>query len=47
MYGESSFGETAITEETGEGVPIIPQVAITTKTLVFVVELDLLRPDLS
>lgn len=47
MYGESSLGETTLGGETSDlGVPIIPEAAVPTKTLVFVVEIDLFRPDI-
>lgn len=44
MYGEASLGEVSLAESPDAGVPIIPEVAVETKQLVFVVEIDLLRP---
>jgi hypothetical protein len=44
MYGEASLGELALAEAPDVGVPIIPEVAVETKTLVFAIEIDLLLP---
>lgn len=47
MLGESSLGEVALGGEGLDlGVPIIEEVAIPTKALVFVVEIDLFQPEL-
>lgn len=48
MYGEAEYGAVeygAILETTG--VAIIPEVALTTRELVFVVEIDLIQPNLA
>jgi hypothetical protein len=45
MLGDSSLGETTLGGETLDlGVPIILEVTTATKTLVFVVEIDLFQP---
>jgi hypothetical protein len=45
MFGEAALGETVLGGETLDlGVPIIPEVAVPTRTLVFLVEIDLLKP---
>lgn len=46
MLGEASLGETTLGGESLDlGVPIIPEVVTPTKTLVFVVKIDLLQPE--
>jgi hypothetical protein len=44
MYGSASLAETAIAEAPGGAEPIIPEVGLETRTLVFVVELELISP---
>ena len=46
MLGEASLGETTLGGESPDlGVPIIPEVATVTKTLVFLIEVDLFQPE--
>lgn len=44
MYGEATYTESSYGEGLGIGVPIIPEVAVEGKALVYVVELDLIKP---
>lgn len=42
MYGEASLGETALAEGVDGAAPIIPEVGVETRQLIFVIELDLI-----
>jgi hypothetical protein len=42
MFGEGSMAEAAMAETPGRAVLIIPEVAVETRQLVFVLEIDLI-----
>jgi hypothetical protein len=42
MFGEGSLAESALAESAGGAEPIIPEVGVETRQLVFVIELDLI-----
>jgi hypothetical protein len=44
MYGAASLAEAAFAEGVDGAEPIIPEIGLETRTLVFVVEVDLISP---
>lgn len=42
MYGEAAMGESALAEGASEAAPIIPEVGVETRQLIYVFEIDLI-----